>query len=233
MGSVIGLVGDSAADRATIHYDGFGNVRRVSGSPSMAALPADAGGDFRFQGMWSDVGTGLYYVRARVYDAQTGRFLSRDPAEGRREDPSGYLPYVFAQNAPTLLRDPTGRVTLTEIQTILTVRTVQLLGWVGRTFPVLAPVTKALIDALVNPGAGSGAPGPLRQLFGVGVDGAQRVLQLLNRGVVLPLPPGITMEVLFRYQILAQRIISLGLDKSGLQAQRLEIVRRLLQQIEL
>jgi len=109
MGSVIGLVGDSPVDRATIHYDGFGNVRRTGGVAALAALPSEKGGDFRFQGMWSDAGTGLYYVRARVYDAAIGRFLSRDPAEGTRQDPASYLPYAFAQNLPTQLVDPTGR----------------------------------------------------------------------------------------------------------------------------
>jgi RHS repeat-associated protein len=112
MGSVIALVGDSPSDRATIHYDGFGNVRRVGGSAGMVALPSATGGDFRFQGMWSDAGTGLYYVRARVYDAQTGRFLSRDPAEGEREDPIAYLAYAFANANPLMFFDPTGRVAL-------------------------------------------------------------------------------------------------------------------------
>jgi len=114
MGSVIGLVGDSPSERATIHYDGFGNVRRTGGVAALAALPSETGGDFRFQGMWSDVGTGLYYVRARVYDAQTGRFLSRDPAEGRRGDPETYLRDAFAQNAPTRFVDPDGRYALAD-----------------------------------------------------------------------------------------------------------------------
>jgi uncharacterized protein RhaS with RHS repeats len=31
---------------------------------------------------------GLYYLRARYYNPQTGRFLSRDPEDGNRLDPA-------------------------------------------------------------------------------------------------------------------------------------------------
>jgi RHS repeat-associated protein len=100
-------------------YDGhvqlttFGNVR----SPGGEALPeVNFGGDGRFQGMWKDAGTGLYYVRARYYDPKTGRFLSRDPAEGQLEQPESFMPYVFANSNPYLFDDPTGRTSLVEAQ---------------------------------------------------------------------------------------------------------------------
>ena len=109
MGSVIGLVGDDVAtEQSTIHYDAFGNEREVTGS--LTALPSASAGDFRFQGMWLDSGTGLYYVRARVYQAGTGRFLSRDPAEGVRRESETYWAYVFAAARPTDARDPSGLV---------------------------------------------------------------------------------------------------------------------------
>jgi RHS repeat-associated protein len=155
MGSVIALVGDSPTDRATIHYDGFGNVRRLGGNAGMAALPSEAGGDFKFQGMWSDAGTGMYYVRARVYDAQTGRFLSRDPAEGSREDPSAYLAYASVQGNPFVARDPSGQWTLVEISASLRVEAVQMTLAFGRW----------------------GAP------FAAALRGAANVIDLLNRVV--------------------------------------------------
>jgi len=60
--------------------------------------------------MWKDSGTGLYYVRARYYDARTGRFLSRDPAEGQLNAPETLQPYVFANSNPYFFRDPSGLV---------------------------------------------------------------------------------------------------------------------------
>ena len=105
MGSVIGVVNGDATDSARIHYDGFGNERRSDGA--LAALPAE--GAPRFQGMWREP-DGLYYVRARNYDPLTGRFLSRDPEEGNRSDPSSFATYAFAHNNSFSFADPTGRL---------------------------------------------------------------------------------------------------------------------------
>ncbi len=112
MGSVIGLMDENGQLIESFDYDAFGNVR----SPGGEALPeVSFGGDSRFQGMWKDAGTGLYYVRARYYDARTGRFLSRDPAEGRLEEPETLMPYAFANGNPYVFQDPTGRFTLAEL----------------------------------------------------------------------------------------------------------------------
>jgi RHS repeat-associated protein len=119
MGSVIGLMDGEGHLLETFEYDAFGNVR----SPGGEALPeVNLGGDSRFQGMWKDAGTGLYYVRARYYDPRTGRFLSRDPAEGQLETPESFHPYVFANNNPRLFRDPAGRFSLRELGAAIMVR---------------------------------------------------------------------------------------------------------------
>ncbi len=78
-GSTIALADETGAAVATFEYDPFGEVRVASGPA--AVLPSETLGDFRLHGMWMDV-TGLYFVRARTYDAETGRFVSRDPAQG-------------------------------------------------------------------------------------------------------------------------------------------------------
>ena len=105
MGSVIAIVNADASDSARIHYDGFGNERRTDGS--LAALPEE--GAPRFQGMWREP-DGLYYVRARNYEPETGRFLSRDPAAGARIAPVTFLPYLSEAGNPFRYRDATGRV---------------------------------------------------------------------------------------------------------------------------
>ena len=62
--------------------------------------------------MWLDSNVGLYYVRARVYDAGVGRFLSNDPAEGRRAAPESFEVGRFVRGRPSVGRDPQGRSTL-------------------------------------------------------------------------------------------------------------------------
>ena len=88
---------------AEARWDAFGEVR--SGDVSSAV----AGGGFGLHGMWLDEGTRLYYVRARSYDARTGRFLSRDPVAGVTARPETMSPYLFVASNPTIFVDPSGR----------------------------------------------------------------------------------------------------------------------------
>jgi len=119
MGSVIGLMDENGQLIETFDYDAFGNVR----SPGGEALPeVSFGGDSRFQGMWKDAGTGLYYVRARYYDARTGRFLSRDPAEVQLHKPETLQSYVFANGNPYVFRDPTGLFSLPSLMGTVLIR---------------------------------------------------------------------------------------------------------------
>lgn len=109
MGSVVGLVDGTGVSASTITYDGFGNELGVTGA--LAGLPGDAQGDFRFQGMWRDAGTGMYYVRARMYETLAARFLSRD-AHPARLAPFSYG--AFDDN-PNFSSDATGQFSLSEL----------------------------------------------------------------------------------------------------------------------
>jgi RHS repeat-associated protein len=109
MGSVIGLVDASGNLVSRIIYDGFGNV--VSGDDG-----SSLGGDLRFQGQWLEGESGLYYMRARNYDAQTGLFLSRDAVDVLDQSVEAFSSYQFAYNNPLVYSDPTGLITLNEVQ---------------------------------------------------------------------------------------------------------------------
>ena len=115
MGSVIGLVDGSGNLVSRIVYDGFGDV--VSGDDG-----SSLGGDFRFQGQWLEGESGLYYMRARDYDAQTGLFLSRDPIDVQDQGVEAFSPYQFAFNNPLVFSDPTGQFTILEINGTLSIQ---------------------------------------------------------------------------------------------------------------
>ncbi len=119
IGSVIATADSSGARSSEFRYDAFGNTRAWSGTES--SLDPTRGGDFRFQGMWQDQSTELYYVRARTYDARTGRFLSRDPLLGEPREVESHQPYNFANANPIINTDPTGAFTLAELQSTVTV----------------------------------------------------------------------------------------------------------------
>ncbi|MBU0640926.1 MAG: hypothetical protein KKB50_18845 [Planctomycetes bacterium] len=51
---------------------------------------------------------GLYFMRARFYDSDSGRFLSKDPAESALTNPAKLHRYAYALNRPSLLVDYSG-----------------------------------------------------------------------------------------------------------------------------
>jgi RHS repeat-associated protein len=110
LGSVIGLVDAAGNILSRIVYDGFGDV--VSGDDG-----SSLGGDFRFQGQWLEGESGLYYMRARDYDSQTGLFLSRDPVDVQEQGVEAFSPYQFAYGNPLVYSDPSGQYSLSEINT--------------------------------------------------------------------------------------------------------------------
>jgi RHS repeat-associated protein len=88
------LTDQSGAVTATYVYDAYGNLTSHTGA---ADTP------LRWNGQYQDSSTGLYYLRARYHDPQTGQFLSIDPltnTTGQR--------YAYADADPLDLVDPLG-----------------------------------------------------------------------------------------------------------------------------
>jgi RHS repeat-associated protein len=90
----------------TIDYDAFGNVRDRTG-------PADS--PYGFAGEWQEEAEGLVFLRARFYDPETGRFISRDPFAGNPGDPVSLHRYLYANANPVMNTDPSGQLTLVEV----------------------------------------------------------------------------------------------------------------------
>ena len=93
LGSVVGTTSDTGSVAATASYDVYGALR----TGNLGPVPQ------RLAGMWWDEDAALYYVRARWYDPNLGRFLTPDPA---------YTPgkngYTYSENNPSNLLDPLG-----------------------------------------------------------------------------------------------------------------------------
>ncbi|MDE2179886.1 MAG: hypothetical protein KGJ40_03440 [candidate division NC10 bacterium] len=99
LGSITHLTDEQGQVVATYDYDPFGKMRKQHGSIH---------NPFTFTGREWDASTGLYYYRARYYDAGLGRFLSPDPVSVRFRDPLTLNPYLYARNNPVRLVDPLG-----------------------------------------------------------------------------------------------------------------------------
>lgn len=93
-GSTRALLGASGAVDATFSFDAYGNLTSSSGS---ATTP------FLYDGQYEDSASGLYYLRARWYDAATDEFVSVDPDVAQTGTPYGY-----AGDDPVNQGDPLG-----------------------------------------------------------------------------------------------------------------------------
>jgi RHS repeat-associated protein len=93
--SITSLSNTSGALAQTYTYDSFGNTTNSTGSLTNF---------FRYAGREFDTETGLYYMRARYFDPQTGRFLSEDPIEFR----GGINFYAYVGNNAVNQTDPDG-----------------------------------------------------------------------------------------------------------------------------
>jgi RHS repeat-associated protein len=95
LGSVHRTVTAAGVQQHANVYDSFGRILSATGAPA---------GPYAFQGREYDAESGLYYMRARYYDPNLGRFISEDPLV--LED--GPNPYAFTHNNPVNLIDPFG-----------------------------------------------------------------------------------------------------------------------------
>jgi len=98
LGSVLAEVDSAGNNAVSYQYDVYGNVVNQQGSLY---------DERQFAGEQADP-TGLTYLRARFYDATTGRFLSRDPSPHCIYDPASNHPYSYAGDDPGSATDPSG-----------------------------------------------------------------------------------------------------------------------------
>jgi RHS repeat-associated protein len=86
-------------------YDAFGNKIGSTGTTP---------NNYLYRGEQYDSDLGLYYLRARYYNPATGRFMSRDPEDGKPINPKTLHKYLYAGGDPVNAMDPTGREAVLE-----------------------------------------------------------------------------------------------------------------------
>jgi RHS repeat-associated protein len=104
LGSVVDVTSATGASEWAYSYDPFGKPRITSKVDT--AAPVNAIG---YVGQLQDADTGLYDLRARMYDPGIGRFLSTDPLASKQTDPAIEL-YDYA------LQDPINKYDLDGLQ---------------------------------------------------------------------------------------------------------------------
>ena len=77
-----------------------------------------------------DAVLGMYYAKARFYDAAARRFISMDPVKGDIKKPLTLIQYLYVENNPLIQVDPLGK----EAATIKKIKNLQWGGISSRTY---------------------------------------------------------------------------------------------------
>lgn len=106
-GSVWGLADVNGAVTDAYTYDAFGLHLREEG----AGTP----NNIRYTGEMWDADLGQYYLRARYYEPNRGRFWTMDNFEGFNADPISLHKYLYANANPVMYTDPSGELSQLEV----------------------------------------------------------------------------------------------------------------------
>ena len=104
LGSTRALIDSSGVGRNAYTYDAFGNTVFSSGT---------VGNSYGFNGQLFDATSQQYYLRARYYNPSTGRFSAQDAFAGSDYSPVSLHRYLYADDNPVGLEDPTGNSPMT------------------------------------------------------------------------------------------------------------------------
>jgi RHS repeat-associated protein len=99
LGSTTALTSISGSVTSTYAYDAFGNPIGFTGTEV---------NNYLYAGEQYDSNLSEYYLRARYYDAATGRFTRKDSFEGFQEVPISLHKYLYANGNPISNTDPSG-----------------------------------------------------------------------------------------------------------------------------
>jgi RHS repeat-associated protein len=99
-GSTRQLVDNNEDVKDAYSYDGYGVM--------LGANPASAATSLLYTGEMYDGSASMYYLRARWYDQQTGRFNRMDPFAGNTEDPQSLHKYLYCHANPVNGIDSSG-----------------------------------------------------------------------------------------------------------------------------
>ena len=99
-GSTTSIVKEDGSLSAAYIYTDFGETTEVTGGTFDNQI-CYTGGIY-------DKETGLYYLNARYYDPETGRFISQDTYRGEMDDPGQWHLYAYCANNPINYTDPSG-----------------------------------------------------------------------------------------------------------------------------
>ncbi|WP_253938791.1 polymorphic toxin-type HINT domain-containing protein, partial [Hahella sp. HN01] len=112
-GSVRSLTNQTGVQTDSYHYDAFGILLHSEG---------DTPNSYLYTGEQYDASLDQYYLRARYYDQNQGRFTQMDTWMGINSDPVTLHKYLYANADPGNMVDPSGNFSLGELGAAMDIR---------------------------------------------------------------------------------------------------------------
>ena len=128
LGSVRAISEENGDTTEEYHYDAYGILidfrKRDSTSGQLTSHPIEnfaqeSTNRYLFTGEQFDTDLGMYYLRARYLNTQTGRFHNMDTYEGRTGEPQTLHKYLYAHSNPVSNIDPSGNLSLPSLATTI------------------------------------------------------------------------------------------------------------------
>jgi RHS repeat-associated protein len=111
-------------------YEAFGETVSQSGTAS---------NKYQYAGEQFDSTLGDYYLRQRFYDTSSGRFGRMDTYKGEFSDPATLNKYIYTENNPTNLTDPSGYFAIGEVLVVLAIIGISAVTAAYLTVPSFSP----------------------------------------------------------------------------------------------
>jgi len=118
LGNVVAILNNSGGIVARYIYDAWGNHKVVDNNGNEITDTTHIGNinPYRYRGYYFDTETGLYYLKSRYYDPETGRFISIDDISFADPDTiNGLNLYAYCCNNPVMHIDPTGQYAISAV----------------------------------------------------------------------------------------------------------------------
>jgi RHS repeat-associated protein len=118
LGSVRSITDTTADIKETYDYDAYGTLIGLAKrnpttglleSSNLSSTIPNPQSDYLYTGEQWDADLGMYFLRARYLNTNTGRFHSQDSYEGRNGEPLTLHKYLYANGNPAMFTDPSGQ----------------------------------------------------------------------------------------------------------------------------
>ncbi len=135
-GDILGIFDENGTLVVRYYYDAWGNIISTTGSMA-STLGRD--NPFRYRGYYYDTETGFYYLNARYYNPELGRFISADPVLDTNSA-VGCNMFAYCGNDPVNKIDPTGCIVIAD-DLVIYVGAALILILVAAMIPPAEPIT--------------------------------------------------------------------------------------------